>query len=56
MVRAQNFADPDFQKSRSDADLAASIMNGKGRMPKFDLPPQVVASLVRRVRILGSMR
>jgi mono/diheme cytochrome c family protein len=56
MVRAQNFADADFQKSRTDAELTASIMNGKGRMPKFDLPPQVVAALVRRVRILGSMR
>ena len=56
MVRAQNLADPDFQKQHTDAELTASIVNGKGRMPKFDLPPQVVAALVRRVRVFGSMR
>jgi cytochrome c oxidase cbb3-type subunit 3 len=56
MVRAANLADPDFQKQHTDAELTASIVNGKGRMPKFDLPPQVVAGLVRRVRIFGSMR
>jgi mono/diheme cytochrome c family protein len=50
MVGAKNLTDPSFLSSRTDAELTASISNGKGRMPKFDLPPAIVAGLVARIR------
>jgi mono/diheme cytochrome c family protein len=40
----------DWQASRTDIEIAQAIVNGKGRMPKFDLPPAVVAGLVSRIR------
>lgn len=51
MFRAANLADDDFQSKITDDQLAASIQNGKGRMPKFDtLPAPIVKGLVARVR------
>lgn len=35
-----------------DEEAAEAIRNGKGRMPKFDLPDEVVSGLVARVRSL----
>ena len=39
-----------WQDATPDAQIAASILNGKGRMPKFDLPPPLVQGLVQRIR------
>lgn len=50
MVKATNLADPEWQSKISDADIAASIKAGKGKMPKFDLPDPVLQGLVARVR------
>jgi mono/diheme cytochrome c family protein len=50
MVKATDLTKTDWQASRSDAEIAAAITNGKGRMPRFDLPPNVVAGLVARIR------
>ncbi len=49
-VRASDLTRPDWQSSVTDAQLAASITNGKGRMPKFDLPPALLSGLVSRIR------
>jgi mono/diheme cytochrome c family protein len=38
------------QSKMSDDELANTIRNGKGRMPKFDLPDDVVTGLVARIR------
>jgi mono/diheme cytochrome c family protein len=50
MVKAQDLTRPDWQAGVTDAQLTASITNGKNRMPRFDLPPTVVAGLVVRIR------
>lgn len=52
MVQAPSIADAAFQARATDADIAAVIKNGRGRMPKFDLPDPLVAALVTRVRSL----
>lgn len=50
MVKAQDLSREDWQSKISDAEIAAVIANGKGRMPKFELPAEVVSGLVVRVR------
>lgn len=45
------FKPPDLTQSKSDdATLLATITNGKGRMPKFDVPEDVARGLVARVK------
>jgi hypothetical protein len=50
MVNAKDLTKPEWQSTMTDDALAASILNGKGRMPKFDLPAPVVKGLVARIR------
>jgi cytochrome c oxidase cbb3-type subunit 3 len=52
MLHARDLTDPDWQAKTSDAQMAASIKNGKDKMPKYDLPDPVVAGLVARIRQL----
>ena len=40
----------EWQSKVNDEEIAATITNGKGRMPKFELPEEVVKGLVVRVR------
>ena len=47
------FKPPDLTQSKTDDEaLLATIRNGKGRMPKFDLPDDVARALVQRVKAL----
>jgi cbb3-type cytochrome c oxidase subunit III len=48
--KATDLTKEDWQSSMSDAQIAASITTGKGKMPRFDLPPNVVAGIVSRIR------
>lgn len=50
MVRAPDLTRADWQEKVTDDEIAATIRNGKNKMPKFDLPDQVVTGLVQRVR------
>jgi cytochrome c oxidase cbb3-type subunit 3 len=50
MFKAQDLSREEWQAKISDAEIAASITNGKGRMPKFELSEDVVRGLVGRVR------
>lgn len=50
MFKAADLSNPEWQGKVKDEDIAAAIVNGKGRMPKFELPPDVVKGLVVRVR------
>jgi mono/diheme cytochrome c family protein len=50
MVRASDLTREDWQAKVSDAEIAATITQGRGKMPKFDLPPKVVDALVARIR------
>ena len=49
-VGARNLADPRWQASTSDEQMARAIVHGKGRMPAFSLKPDVVQALVRLIR------
>ena len=53
MFKAADLSSPEVQDKLQDADIVAAIKNGKGRMPRFDLPDDVVAGLVGRVRAFG---
>lgn len=45
------FKPPDLTQSKTDdATLLSTIKNGKGRMPKFDVPDDVAQGLVARVK------
>lgn len=50
MFKAADLSKEEWQARTKDADIVSAITNGKGRMPKFDLPPDVVTGLVARVR------
>jgi hypothetical protein len=51
MVHAADLTRADWQATVTDEQLAASIVNGKGKMPPFpNLPPKIVAGLVGRIR------
>ncbi len=50
MFKAPDLGRADWQAKVTDEEIAATIVNGKGRMPKFELPPEIVQGLVARVR------
>lgn len=50
MFKAPDLSREDFQSRVKDDEIASTIVNGKGRMPKFELPDEVVRGLVQRVR------
>ncbi len=49
-VKATDLTSEDWQAKVTDGDIAATIKNGKNKMPKFDLPDSVVQGLVARIR------
>jgi len=52
MLKATNLADPAWQSSVTDEQIAKTIKLGKGAMPAFNLPDVTIANLVKLVRIL----
>lgn len=44
---------PDWQRSRTDAEIAEAIRKGKGMMPAFMLDPDTVNALVQLIRQMG---
>jgi mono/diheme cytochrome c family protein len=50
MVRAPDLTRAEWQAKISDEEMATIIREGKNKMPKFDLPDQVVQGLVQRIR------
>ena len=50
MFKPPDLTKDEIQGKLEDAQIAAAITNGKGRMPKFELPEDVVRGLVQRVR------
>lgn len=50
MLHPPDFGSKEWQAQHTDAELAASIANGKNKMPKFGLPERVIGALVARVR------
>jgi hypothetical protein len=52
MVQAPDLTAGDWQSKISDAEMATLIKMGRNRMPAFNLPDQVLAGLVTRIRSL----
>lgn len=50
LFKATDLTRPDWQASTSDEQIAQTIRQGKNRMPKFDLPPEVVSGIIKRIR------
>ncbi len=50
MYKPADLTNADWQDKVQDADIAATIKNGKNKMPKFELPDSVVQGLVARIR------
>jgi cytochrome c oxidase cbb3-type subunit 3 len=50
MFKASDLSREEWQSKIKDEEIAGAIVNGKGRMPKFELPEEVVKGLVVRVR------
>lgn len=50
MFKAADLARSDWQDKVKDDEIVATIVNGKGRMPKFELPEDIVRGLVLRIR------
>jgi hypothetical protein len=51
MVKAPDLTQGGLLDKRSDAELAQVVLEGRGKMPKFGLPPEVVAGLIKRIRV-----
>jgi mono/diheme cytochrome c family protein len=49
---ARDLRAAEFQARATPELIATTIRNGKGRMPKFDVPNEVVDALVQKVRSL----
>lgn len=56
MVKATNLSDPAWQGAVTDAQITASIKNGRGAMPAFPLPDGTIANLVKLVRMMNAAR
>jgi mono/diheme cytochrome c family protein len=50
MLNVPDLTNGDWQAKVTDAEIGSTIMAGKNKMPKFDLPPQVLGGLVSRIR------
>jgi cytochrome c oxidase cbb3-type subunit 3 len=50
MVRAPDLTRAEWQTATSDEQIAQVVRQGRNKMPKFDLPPDVVAGLIKRIR------
>jgi cytochrome c oxidase cbb3-type subunit 3 len=53
MMKARDLSDAAWQAAITDAQIAESIVKGRGRMPPFPLPASTVQELVRLVRLIG---
>jgi len=54
LVHAADLSRPDWQAAVSDEAIAATIRDGRGRMPAFNLPDATVKRLVALVRMLDA--
>ncbi len=50
LVKAPDLTRAEWQATVSDAQLAGQILNGKGLMPRFELPESAVKALITRIR------
>lgn len=51
MLKAPDLTLAEWQDRVSDEDIRNQIRKGRNKMPAFDLPPQVLDGLVKRIRM-----
>jgi cytochrome c oxidase cbb3-type subunit 3 len=56
LLHAADLSRPDWQASISDEAIAATIRQGRGRMPGFNLPEATITRLVGLIRMLDLNR
>lgn len=56
LLHASDLSRPDWQASVTDEAIAATIRQGRGRMPAFNLPEATITRLVALVRMLDLNR
>jgi len=49
-LRVTDLSSASWQQRVSDEDIASVITNGRGNMPSFNMPPDKVQALVKKVR------
>jgi mono/diheme cytochrome c family protein len=52
MVKAPDLTSAEWQAKVKDDEMEQAIRNGKGQMPKFDMPDSTLKGLVARIRAL----
>jgi len=55
-THARDLSDPAWQSQATDEQIATTIKNGRGQMPRFDLPDSTIKGLTRLVRLLNASR
>lgn len=50
LFKAPDLTRAEWQGSTSDEQIAQVIRQGRNKMPKFDLPPEVVTGIIKRIR------
>jgi len=50
MLRARDLTAEEWQANTTDSQIATTIRQGKGKMPKFDMPDPILRGLVERIR------
>ncbi len=50
MFKPADLTNAEWQGKVTDAEIAATIKNGKGKMPKLDAPDPIINGLVARIR------
>jgi mono/diheme cytochrome c family protein len=56
LVHAADLSRPEWQASVADEAIAATIREGRGRMPSFNLPDATITRLVTLIRMLNQNR
>lgn len=56
LLHASDLSRPDWQASVTDEAIAATIRQGRGRMPSFNLPDATIQRLVALIRMLDVNR
>ncbi len=54
MFHPPDLTDPGLQSQLTDRDIMNVIQQGRGRMPRFDLPESTLTGLVRLIRLLDA--
>lgn len=52
-LRVADLSSPSWQRNVTDEDIAKVIKDGRGKMPAFNMPPERIDAMVKKVRTFG---